>query len=168
MRVAALCSLGEMRAEEAFEKVLAHLTDKDWAVRAAAIDALGKICDPRAFEPLLAAMEEEEIRLAEDCAEALEKITGQDFGRSVEAWKRWWEDNRETLLAGQKPKAPPKPEEPSKSDEGRYYHGIPVRSNRAIFIIDVSESMSYSNRAFTEKPKEGELSRLGLASQARQ
>ena len=34
----------------------------------------------------------------EDCAEALEKITGQKFGRSLETWGRWWADHRERAL----------------------------------------------------------------------
>jgi hypothetical protein len=163
VRAAALLSLGAMRAEEVFAEVLATLPDKDWTVRSAAIETLGKLLDYRAVEPLLARMKVEEERLAEDCAEALEKITGQKFGRSLETWGRWWADHRERALRGERldlPKEEPKPEE---TMGDRYYHGIPVRSARTVFILDVSESMAYSTQEFQEKPKSGEPSRLDLA-----
>jgi uncharacterized protein YegL len=163
VRAAALLALGAMRGEESFAEILAMLPDKDWTVRSAAIDTLGKLLDYRAVDALLARMKVEEERLAEDCAEALEKVTGQKFGRSLDAWGRWWADHRERALRGERldiPKEEPKPEE---TMGDRYYHGIPVRSARTVFILDISESMSYSTMEFQEKPKPGEPSRLDLA-----
>ena len=163
VRTAVLMSLGQMRAEEAFDTVLKSLTDKDWLVRSAAVDALTLIRDMRAVEPLIGRLKKEEGRLAEDVAEALGKLTGQDFGLALDAWKRWWADHKEKFLAGEKP--PEKTEEEKKADDPdrAYYHGIPLKSHRTIFILDISDSMTYSTTEFTEKPKPGDPTRLDLA-----
>ena len=162
VRTAVLLAFSRMRAEEALQDVISALADKEWMVRSAALEALGKILDPRAFEAILALLEKEEGTLAEECAEALKKITGQDFGRSVNGWRSWWADNKEKALAGNRAVLPEEPKELSEEDK-RYYHGIPVKSTRPIFIIDISESMAYSTTEFTEKPGEGEDSRLDAA-----
>jgi HEAT repeats/von Willebrand factor type A domain len=162
VRAGVLVSLGRIRAEEAVKDIVKSLTDKDWMVRSAAIEALAKIRDPETFEILLARMNKEDGLLAELCAEALEKITNQTFGLDAEIWKRWWAANGEKVRAGNRPevKKPPKPKNP---EDGRYYHEIPVKSKRTIFILDVSQSMSYSTQEYTAKPKPGEASRLDLA-----
>lgn len=161
VRTAVLLALGRMRAEEAFDDVREAMDEKDWMVRSAAIETLGLIADPRGFEPLLERMEEEDGRLAEDCAQALKRITGQDFGRSSNAWRRWWADHRERALAGERFDLPEEEEKPGEDDG--YYYGIPVVSRLTVFIIDVSGSMEYSTTEFTEKPAEGEPSRLDVA-----
>jgi len=163
VRTAILMSLGQMRAEEAFDTVLKALKDKDWLVRSAAVDALTLIRDMRAIEPLIARMKKEEGRLAEDVAEALGKLTGQDFGLALDAWKRWWADHKEKFLAGDRP--PEKTEEEKKAEDPdrAYYHGIPLKSHRTIFILDISDSMTFSTTEFTEKPKPGDPNRLDLA-----
>jgi hypothetical protein len=164
VRTSILLTLGEMRAEEVSRDVVKMLDDKDWMVRSAAIEALRKIRDPKTFEALLAQMEKEEGLLAEDCAEALGSLTGEDFGRSVEAWRKWWAEHGEAAIAGGAGDAkPPEPEKPDSSEDGRYYHKLRIKSRRTIFIIDVSESMSYSNEEFQKKPEPGETSRLDLA-----
>ncbi|MEN8149877.1 MAG: HEAT repeat domain-containing protein, partial [Planctomycetota bacterium] len=163
VRATVLLSLGGMRAEEAFEDVLKMLGDKDWIVRSAAIDTLAKIRDMKAIEPLIERLKKEEGRLAEDVAEALTDLTGQKFGTIYDAWKRWWADHGEKLLAGDAPQKAEEEEEKRPDDE--YYHGIPVKSHRTIFILDISDSMTYSTTEFTEKPKPGEKNRLDLAKE---
>jgi hypothetical protein len=163
VRVAVILSLGALRAETSFEPLLKLLADKDWTIRSAIIDALVKIRDPRAIPAFIKRLKEEDGRIAEDVAEALEKMTGQKFGRSVEAWEKWWADNRERIEAGEDPmEAPKEPEEEEKKDDDGYYHGIPIKSHRTIFILDISESMTYSASDF-RLPKEGEKTRLRVA-----
>jgi hypothetical protein len=156
-------SLGQMRAEEAVDTVLSALKDKDWLVRSAAVDTLALIRDMKAVEPLIARLKKEEGRLAEDVAEALGKLTGQDFGLAEDAWKRWWADHREKFLAGDIPPEKTEEEERKEDPDRAYYHGIPLKSHRTIFILDISDSMTYSTTEFTEKPKPGEPNRLDLA-----
>ena len=95
-------------------------------------------------------------------AAALERLTGQSFGTALDAWKRWLEANREVIEnGGPLPKPPPAPEKETRDEDG--YYGIPVRTRRLIFILDISESMSYSAEKDQEKPKPGEDSRLDVA-----
>ena len=161
VRAAVVLALGELEAASAVEELVEMLEDGAWVVRAATVDALGKIADKACVGPLIAQMKKEEGRLREDCVEVLERLTGQKFGDIPEAWERWWEENK---AAYQGPPPPPDPKEggrPGAEDEG--YYGIPVKSRKAIFIIDISESMSYSSVDWQEKPKPGEVSRLELA-----
>lgn len=75
--------------------------------------ALKSIPDPRSIEPLINALEKEDPStytndekggMGEDgdkdlvrtaYVEALKKITGQDFGKDVKAWKKWWQENKD-------------------------------------------------------------------------
>jgi hypothetical protein len=163
VKTAALLSLGALRAEEEVKAILKVLEDKDWMVRSAAIEALGKIRDSRAIEPLLERLEAEEGILRDDTAKALERITGQELGDAIQAWKAWWAKNRTRVLAGERPESEPEKPPPPNSAEKDRYHELVIKSKRTIFIIDVSESMSYSTEEYQEKPKRGEISRLQLA-----
>jgi hypothetical protein len=112
--------------------------------------------------PLIERLPQEEGRLAEDIGHALEKLTGQRFGTAADAWNRWLETHRELVEAGGPlPKPPPPPTKKPETDDG--YYGIPVLTRKAIFILDISESMSYSAVRDQEKPKPGEDSRLDVA-----
>jgi 1,2-phenylacetyl-CoA epoxidase PaaB subunit len=163
VRVAVILSLGALRAETAYDALLKLLADKDWTVRSAVIDALVKIRNPLVIPAFIERLKKEEGRIAEDVAEALEKITGQKFGRSVEAWEKWWADNKARIEAGEDPmEAPKEPEELEPPKDDGYYHGIPIKSHRTVFILDISESMTYSASDF-RLPKEGEKTRLGVA-----
>ncbi len=166
VRTAAAMALGKLKAYEATEDLVTVLRDKSWAVRAAAVEALGAIGSPEVVGPLIARIGKESGRLKEDIADILTKLTRQKFGPIAESWEHWWEDHMEEFLGspefetGTEPEGE-EPAEPGPEDEG--YYGIPIRTRAAIFIIDVSESMSYSAVEYQEKPKPGEISRLELA-----
>jgi len=162
VRAAAVLALGRLGAKEAVPDLVDLLEDDTWTVRAAAWDALGMIGDLRAILPLIERLPLEEGRLAEDVADALAKLTGQSFGTATDAWQRWLAANRELIeKGGPLPKAPPGPEKKDGDEDG--YYGIPVRTRRAIFIVDMSQSMSYAAAADQALPKPGEDSRLDLA-----
>jgi hypothetical protein len=64
--------------------------------RQTAAEALGKIGDLRAVEPLIDALREIELQFA--ASNALEKITGEEFGPDQEKWRAWWEKNKSAIL----------------------------------------------------------------------
>ncbi|MEN8149778.1 MAG: HEAT repeat domain-containing protein [Planctomycetota bacterium] len=162
VRGAAVLSLGRLKTREAVPALLDLLDADSWTIRAATCEALGRIGDLRAVIPLIERLPAEEGRLAEDVGDALAKLTGQRFGTATDAWNRWLEKNRELIEAGGPlPKPPPPPEEKPEAEDG--YYGIPVLTRKAIFILDISESMSYSATKDQEKPKPGEDSRLDVA-----
>jgi hypothetical protein len=55
-------------------------------------DALGKIGDSKAIEPLIKALEDDFMMgFTSSIAEALKKITDQDFGTDAGKWHEWWQ-----------------------------------------------------------------------------
>ncbi|MEN8150246.1 MAG: HEAT repeat domain-containing protein [Planctomycetota bacterium] len=153
---------GKMKIADALKPLLKLLDDKVWTVRAAAIEALGDIGEKGAVGPLIEQIEEEEGRLREDCAQALAKLTGQQFGQAVGAWKKWWEENKHEYGGDDgKPLGGHPPDRPR--DAGKGYYGIPVVTGKAIFILDVSGSMSKSTKDASRDPTQGEISKIERA-----
>ncbi len=162
VRVAAADSLGRLRAADAVEPLIAMLEDAVWTVRGAAVEALGEIGDRRAVGPLVERIGKEEGRLQLDCAKALAALTGENFGAVPEAWKRWWKEKGSALGAGEGPPPGGYPAPPPGSSDGGYY-GIPVQTERAVFVLDVSGSMSKSFKDASRDPAPGELSKIESA-----
>jgi HEAT repeat protein len=67
----------------AVEPLIKALQDERTDDRAA--EALGKIGDKRAIEPLIAVLPR-----SEPAQWALERLTGQRFGRNQARWRAWW------------------------------------------------------------------------------
>jgi hypothetical protein len=158
---AAATALGRLEEEAALEPLLDLLGKKAWLVRAAAIEALGELGAKGAVGPLIEQIEKEEGRLREDCAKALERLTGQKFGQSVDLWKKWWKEHAHEYGGEGKPLGGHDTDDDA--DPGRGYYGIPIRTNRAIFILDVSGSMSKSMKDPNREPQAGELSKIDAA-----
>ncbi len=108
IRCIAIEALGEMRAEEAYEVITKHLTDKD-AVKGTDVMmlpaessciALGELGERKAVPLLIKALEDK--LLADEAAVALDKIRlgrhsyafigrGQEaFGADIAKWTDWW------------------------------------------------------------------------------
>jgi hypothetical protein len=159
---AAALSLGKMRAKAALRPLIALLEEKNWVVRAAAIEALGEIGEKGAVKPLIDRIGEEEGRLKDDCAKALTKLTGQKFGQADGLWRKWWKEHAHeyggeegTPLGGYPPDVP--------KDAGKGYYGIPIVTMKPIFVLDVSGSMSKSEKDSNRDPGAGEVSKIEKA-----
>jgi hypothetical protein len=76
---------------------------------------------------------------------ALERITGKAFGPDVSQWRIWWNTVKDRPFA----KAAPDPG--GTTVQGLRYYDFPVRSNRLVFVIDVSRSMGWNERIDTAK-----------------
>ena len=95
VRTEAAHALGEIGDSWAVEPLIAALNDWHVSVRERAARALGEIRDSRAVEPLIAALQDRDSYvLRELAAEALKKITNQDFGENRRAWSKWWQENK--------------------------------------------------------------------------
>lgn len=68
------------------DREIKRLNDKDPAVRMEAAKELGQLKEPQAVEPLIAALNDENESVRWRAAEALEKITGKDFGEDEKKW----------------------------------------------------------------------------------
>jgi len=134
--IPALEVLGDLRAPEAqpvFAKALVH---KDWPVRVTAIRGLSRLAMRESVDSLVERMAKEDGRLLGECGDALRRLTGKTLGYSAAAWREWWAANRESFSFGEKG------ESPAGAPGMTTYHGVPVVSNRIVFCLDISGSMS--------------------------
>lgn len=113
--------------------------DASWRVRAQAVDNAFALHDPAAMDLLVAAVGDERLRVAASAHAALIGLSGTELGRDPELWKAWWEANRGTWNAPDKPQlgVPPQGAETRAS-----YHGIEILSDSVVFVLDASGSMS--------------------------
>ncbi len=68
--------------------------DDKWTRHSAAI-ALGEIEDPRSVEPLIALLNDPDSDVNGDAEYVLCKLTGNEFCRDQERWRRWWAENED-------------------------------------------------------------------------
>lgn len=173
MRSRAVRVLGRVPDARTLSPLLHAIQDKDPLVRLAAAEALGRKLDRPGGEAMLARLLEDPVaRVREEAAIAfrraggrsavpvliarlakeplrvrgaigttLEELTGADLGESPQAWERWLTSARAAgtvFAAGGRG---------ARSGSSRYavtYYGIPVLSDRLVFILDVSGSMEFS------------------------
>ncbi|GAB4154798.1 MAG: hypothetical protein Fur0037_23360 [Planctomycetota bacterium] len=149
VRMAAADCAGALKIKELGDELVLLLGDKEWQVRTSAIAAVGRLRPQSAVQPLIDLMREEG-RLQIECAEALFRITGFEFGTEVDLWQKQWNNlmaipgwripTDEELAA--KAANRKKYDELYGKKEGRNkFVGIPTTSTRVLFIIDVSGSM---------------------------
>jgi len=147
VRCAALEGLAALGSARVLEPARRALDDDAWQVRASAASALGSVRHRDSIGPLLARMRVEEGRLAQDLANALERLTGRDFGTRLELWERFWESYGDRYqipsdeeLAALREKQKERKEQ-YRPEVGTAYHGIETPSRSILFVIDVSGSM---------------------------
>jgi Mg-chelatase subunit ChlD len=137
VRIAVARALTAFRQARAVDLLGKLLEDKDWAVRAAAVRGLKDAASNPAVTYLIDAMMREKGRLQDDINDVLEELTGQNFNWP-ESWGRWW-----ASVGRQLPKDPQKQPQSgeAKAKETSRFYGIPTRSERICYIIDISGSM---------------------------
>jgi HEAT repeat protein len=128
VRMAALLALSG-RDDASPSSVVGRLGDPDWAVRVAAAKAIGRRKFRSAVPALVRALAKERPRVVEACLEALRAVSGEDLGDDPEAWGRWW----------RKEGRPGAPARDPRRD--LTFYGVPLRSDRVVFVLDVSGSM---------------------------
>ena len=135
--IPALDALGELHPPEAFPVFEKALKAKEWPVRVTAIRGLTKSRRRESIDILIDRLDKEEGRMLAELVDALHGLTGKPFGYAPGQWKEWWAGVHEDF-------APPdKAQAVISSQAGMTtYHGVPVLSNRMVFLVDISGSMS--------------------------
>jgi hypothetical protein len=82
------------RVEEALVRAL---RDPTLAVREMAVRGLGKIGTNRSLLPLMDAMKYSPGPIRDSIAESLRQLTGENYGRHLDRWRRWRTANRGAL-----------------------------------------------------------------------
>ncbi|MGD2091022.1 MAG: HEAT repeat domain-containing protein [Candidatus Aminicenantes bacterium] len=97
----AVKALGRIKDARAVEPLIVLLNNGDQLnpyVRLNTIEALGEIGDPRALEPLIELLNDKDGRVQWGTASSLKLITGKDFGKDYDKWKKWWKENRDKFI----------------------------------------------------------------------
>jgi hypothetical protein len=125
-------------AEGAEDHVIGRIADPDWSVQFLAIRlARGKKL-ARAIPALIATLERANPRMQEEIGGALREITGQNFDAFADVWAKWWADNREKFQGTEAVKVGGRPKDPPVDNS---IYGVPIKSDRILFVIDISGSM---------------------------
>lgn len=74
---------------------IGNLKSKVAPVRRRAAMFLGIGKDARAVEPLIEALQDDDAQVVDRAAEALQKITGKDFGKDADKWRQWLKEGKE-------------------------------------------------------------------------
>lgn len=146
LRTVALEALGKLnRPKECMDAVQLALQDSEWQVRSAAIGALRAFSTKECIGPLILVLASEEGRLREDAGAALQEITTFTYPPEAESWQRWWDGIKDRFEVPTEEERRRKAEAEARALE-KYqttqgFAGIPTKSKRILFVIDVSGSM---------------------------
>jgi len=137
VRVEAARAAAAFKREEGLALLEKFLRDGDWRVRAAAIRSLKAHGGNKVVGILIAQMKKEDGRLLDDISAILQEWTGKRM-QFADVWQKWWDS------VGHKvpPKKDPGKEATLKARDSAAFYGIPTRSDRICFVIDVSGSMN--------------------------
>lgn len=136
LAIPALDALSEIHPPDALAVFEKALKAKDWPVRVSAIRGLAKMHAKESIDFLVERLDKEEGRMLAELVDALKGLTGKPFGYAPGQWKEWWAGAKETFVV------PDKAQALLSSQAGMTtYHGVPVLSNRIVFVTDISGSM---------------------------
>jgi HEAT repeat protein len=137
LSIPALDALGDLRSADALPVFEKALKVKEWPVRVAAIRGLFKLRRKESVDFLVERIDKEEGRMLAEIVDALRGLTGKPFGYAPGQWKEWWTGAKEDFAL------PDRAQALITSQAGMTtYHGVPVLSNRMVFVTDISGSMS--------------------------
>lgn len=148
-RMAAVDAAGALKLTALGPSIVPLLEDGAWQVQTAAITALGVLRPQEAVQPLIDLMRKAG-RLRTECADALFRITGLDFGVDPDKWQEQWR----RLMSIEGWRIPTDEELKQKAESRKKYDafygrkeqtntfaGITTTSTYVMFVIDVSGSM---------------------------
>jgi HEAT repeat protein len=150
MRNSALVMLSEYGKAQlpVIVKALAHPL---WSTRLVALQAIEQMRIGSAIGDVIAQMEAQTGRMKVEFGSSLFRMTGQFFGSRYQPWRAWWEKEGGAdykMLSKSKLKLKIEEREIRKLKEltGARFFGIQIESERVVFILDVSGSMSELTR----------------------
>jgi len=109
------------------------LVDDAPVVRQAAAASIGEAKLEELLPELSERLLDAHVKTRDVAYRALKQITGEDLGFDPEDWMRWWKYRSEDAKAHRL--AP--------SSTSASYYGVQVRSDRLLFIVDLSGSMAF-------------------------
>ncbi|MFC1808407.1 HEAT repeat domain-containing protein, partial [Candidatus Omnitrophota bacterium] len=92
VQVAAIGAVGGLGDLYTGEHITPYLTDVSREVRVAAAEAIGELKYKPGIKDLFKALQDPNRETNQAAAEALSKITGKNYGRDMDKWKKWRQD----------------------------------------------------------------------------
>ena len=159
LRNASLAEIGRLGRDSSLGLMKERLKHPVWSTRLIALKSLAKHRDPELLQPIVDQMQSEVGRMQINFGEVLFELTGQPFGRSAETWARWLKDQggKAQLMSAAEVEKLREAEgkrrlkgiSTTETQKEPLFFGIRIVSERVLFIIDVSGSMSEPLRAKT-------------------
>ncbi len=146
VRRAALTVLSRQQDATRLALYLECLQHDDWATRSIALSWLAASNSKEAVAAIIERFlnEPPDSRLAADCGDTLRKMTGQPLQDDAQMWDTWWKNVMSTFefpkAKGPKTGSAKRPP-PVSGTKAPQFYGIEVRSQRVVFVVDVSGSM---------------------------
>lgn len=149
VRMAALEALQTAPGTSWYGFVLPRITDPDWGVQLTAVRIAGAREMGKAIPLLIQSLATCSPRVGEEIAASLRKLTGESIEPYLEPWSKWWEANRSKWGEDGRPLQPvvaaPRPSDVT-------FYGLKVKSDKVMFVIDISGSMKEEKKATTPTP----------------
>ncbi len=159
-RVLALDAAKAAGGVKLLPKVVKSLNHRKWQVRLAAVETLGALRAREGVLPLIERLDgEEERRVRDTIARVLFELTGVNCSDNLKTWRLWWSENGKTFAV---PDEVPVLPDRSAGRTSAGFYGIPIVSERIVFLIDQSGSMSAIGEQ-KEHYAEKSLNRLEVA-----
>lgn len=135
--------------EASFAAVRSLLMDPSTCVRRAAAAASAEAKLEEVAPDLIELLAQDpRLRTREAARQALKKLSDRDFGHDAGAWREWWRTRGEGATG-----------ETERKITFAQYYGVSVQSDRVLFVVDVSGSMSWPWR---KEPKRIDVARKEL------
>lgn len=154
IRNASLLQLGKT-GDRKYAAVLAKaVSNSDWSTRYAALDGLLALRAKDGIGAIVEQMQSERGLMLVRFADVLWRLCGKPFRTSAPAWKAWWEKDGSafepiSLAEVARLEAEEEMRRLKQTTKSAQFFGIRIVSQRAIFILDVSGSMSETLRSET-------------------
>jgi hypothetical protein len=150
MRNMALLMLSEYGRAQ-LPVIIAALDHELWSTRLVALKAAEKMRIGSVVGEVISRMEVQTGRMRVEFSSALFRMTGELFGARHQPWRAWWEANGSDdykMISEAKLKLMVEEREIRKLKEltAARFFGIQIESDRVVFIIDISGSMSELTR----------------------
>ncbi|MFT5733992.1 MAG: HEAT repeat protein [Planctomycetota bacterium] len=157
LRNAALSEIARIGRSNSIDLMKERLQHPVWSTRLIALKSLADRRDASLLRPMIDQMQNEVGRMQLEFGDVLFNLTGQPFGRRASVWDRWLEDEGgavELMEENQveklrKKEAERRLKEISSTAKEPIFFGIRIVSERVLFIVDVSGSMSIPMRRDT-------------------
>ncbi len=127
--------------------VLGRLGDPHWSVVLRAVRIIKEREHHAAVPHLINALNNAPPRLAEAVGDVLRHLTKENFDPFVDVWTQWWKDHKQDFESDVKLK-----KGKQKEFGDVHFYGVPIKSDRILFIIDISSSMKLPTK--NDNPKE--------------